>query len=158
MKIISTEIENLEPIQTVSIVHIGDYSGIAGAFEKLGIWAGANHLWAEAPRMAGVYHSDPMCVPVEELRSRACLEEIGNAAEPARGMERYTISGGKYFVMTVEVIMAEYGEAWQKAYTAFNERGYECDTRDHYELYVSCEDSTQGADAPWIVKMSIPVK
>ena len=157
MKIISTEIENLEPIQTVSIEHIGDYSGIAGAFEKLGAWASVNNLWAKGPRMAGVYHDDPMCVPTEQLHSRACLEEVVGE-EPAQDMEHYTISGGKYFVMTVIVKMAEYGEAWQKARIAFNEKGYEFDVRDNYELYVSCEESTQGDDAPWIVRLCIPLK
>ena len=157
MKIISTEIESLEPIQTVSIEHIGDYSGIAGAFEKLGIWASANNLWAKGPRMAGVYHDNPMCVPAEQLHSRACLEEVA-WMELAEGMERYSISGGKYFVMTVVVQMAEYGEAWHKAYTAFIERGFEFDARDNYELYVSCEDGTQGDNAPWTVKLCIPVK
>jgi len=157
MKIISTEIENLEPIQTISIEHIGDYSGIAGVFEKLGIWATEHNLWAKAPRMAAVYHDDPMSTPAEQLRSHACLEDVADT-EFAESMERYTISGGKYFVMTVEVRMAEYGEAWQRVYAAFNEMGYEYDTRDHYELYVSCEESTQGADAPWIVKMCIPAK
>lgn len=38
------------------------------------------------------------------------------------------------------------------------ENGYECDTRDHYELYVSCVGNTQDADAPWIVELRIPVK
>jgi DNA gyrase inhibitor len=157
MKIISAEIENVEPIQTVSIKHIGDYSGIYGAFEELGIWASENDLWVKGPRMAGVYHDDPMCVPTEQLHSRACLEEIVGV-ELAEGMERYTISGGRYFVMTVVVKMTEYGEAWQKARIAFNEKGCEFDVRDNYELYVSCEDSTQGDDAPWIVRLCIPLK
>jgi DNA gyrase inhibitor len=157
MKILSTEIRNLEPIKTIAITHVGDYSGIAGAFEKIGTWAGANNLWAAAPRMAGVYHDDPMKTPVEELRSKACLEDI-SGIEPGEEMQHYEISGGKYFVMQVEVIMAEYGDAWQKAYAAFDEKAYECDERDHYELYVSCVGDTQDPDAPWIVDMCIPVK
>lgn len=157
MKIISTEIKNLEPIKTISVSHIGDYSGIAGAFEKLATWAEANNLWASSPRMAGVYHDDPMLTPSEKLRSEACLEN-NSGVEPGAGMQHYTISGGKYFVMQVEVSMSEYGEAWQKVYAAFNEKGYEYDLRDHYELYVSCAGDTQDADAPWIVELCIPVK
>ncbi len=157
MKINSTEIKNLEPIQTIAISHIGDYSGIAGAFGQLAAWAGANNLWAAAPKMAGVYHDDPMQTPVEKLRSEACLENI-SGIEPGEGMQRYTISGGKYFVMQVEVTMSEYGEAWQKADEIFNEKGFEYDLRDHYELYVSCAGDTQDANAPWIVELCIPVK
>ena len=157
MKIISTEIKNLEPINTIAISHVGEYSGIAGAFEKIAMWSVANNLWAAAPRMAGVYHDDPSNTPAEKLRSKACMENISDI-EPGEGMQHYTITGGKYFVMQVEVIMAEYGEAWEKAYTAFNEKGYGCDTRDHYELYVSCVDDTQNPDTPWIVNLCIPVK
>ena len=157
MKILSTEIKNLESINTGAITHTGDYSGIAGAFEKLAAWAGANNLWAAAPKMAGVYHDDPMSTPVEKLRSEACLENLSDI-EPEKGMKRYTITGGKYFVMQVEVTMAEYGEAWKKAHAAFSEKGYEFDLRDNYELYVSCIGDTQNPDAPWIVNICIPVK
>lgn len=38
MKINSTEIKNLEPIRTIAISHVGDYSGICSAFEKLAAW------------------------------------------------------------------------------------------------------------------------
>lgn len=157
MKIISTEIKTLEPIKTIAISHIGDYSAICGAFEKLAAWAGENNLWAASPKMAGVYHNDPRHTPVDELRSEACLEDF-SGIDPGEGMKRYTISGGKYFVMQVEVTMAEYGEAWKQVYTVVNEKGYECDTCDHYELYVSCAGDTQDSNAPWIVDLCIPVK
>jgi DNA gyrase inhibitor GyrI len=157
MKINSTEIKDLEPIKTIAISHIGDYSGICVAFEKLAAWAGANNLWAASPKMAGVYHNDPRHTPVDELRSEACLENLAGI-EPGERMKHYTISGGKYFVMQVEVTMAEYNEAWEQVYTVVNERGYECGTCDHYELYVSCAGDTQDPDAAWIVDLCIPIK
>ncbi|MDU1890403.1 MAG: GyrI-like domain-containing protein [Dysgonomonas sp.] len=157
MKINSTEIVNLEPIRTIAISHIGDYAGICSAFEKLAAWAEANNLWAASPKMAGIYHDDPMTTPIDKLRSEACLEDL-SGIEPGEGMKLYTISGGKYFVMQAEVTMAEYSEAWKKVYVDVKEKGYECDTRDHYELYVSCVGDTQDANAPWIVNLCIPVK
>lgn len=157
MKTISTEIKNLEPIKTIAISHVGDYSGIGEAFEKLAVWAGENNLWAASPKMAGVYHDHPAEVPADKLRSEACLEDL-SGIEPGEGMKHYTISGGKYFVMQVEVTMAEYNEAWKNVYGILHEQGYEIDTRDHYELYISCAGDTQDADAPWIVDLRIPVK
>lgn len=157
MKINSTEIKNLEPIRTIAVSHLGDYSGIGNAFEKLAIWAGDNNLWASSPRMAGVYHDDPTTTPVEKLRSEACLEDI-SGIEPGEGMHHYTIDGGKFFVMQVEVTMAEYGEAWQKVYVIFEEKGYEYDMRDHYELYVSCMGDMDDCNAAWVVDLCIPMK
>ena len=157
MKINSTEVKNLEPIKTIALSHIGDYSEIGSAFEKLAAWAAANNLWASTPKMAGVYHDNPMDIPAEKLRSEACLEDL-SGIDPGEGMKRYTISGGRYFVMQVEVTMAEYGEAWCKVYAAVSEKGYEFDVRDQYELYVSCAGDTQNANAPWIVDLCIPIK
>lgn len=157
MKINSTEIKNLEPIKTIAISHTGDYSGICKAFEKLAAWAGANNLWAASPKMLGIYHDHPGEVPVDKLRSEACVEDL-SGIKPGDGMHHYTISGGKYFVMQVEVTMAEYNEAWNQVYVILHEQGHEIDMRDHYELYVSCVGDTQDADAPWIVELRIPVK
>lgn len=157
MKINSTEIKNLEAIKTIAITHIGNYSGIAGAFEKLTAWATCNNLWAKAPKMAGIYLDDPSNTPEDKLRSKACLEDLTEVTL-TEGMEHYTISEGKYFVMQVEVNMSEYCQAWQEAYKAFNESGCEYDARDHYELYVSCAGDPQNPDSPWVVNMCIPAK
>ena len=157
MKINSIEIKNLDPIETIALRHTGDYSGIAAAFEKVGAWAAANNYWAKGPRMMGIYHDDPTAVAPENLRSSAALEAMPDM-EPCPGMMRYKVSGGKYLVMTAEVTMTEYGAAWSSIYTEVATRGLKEDLRDHYELYVSCVDATQGNDAPWIVEFRVPVK
>ncbi len=157
MKINSIEIKTLEPIETIALRHTGDYSGIGAAFGKLGAWAGANNYWALGPRMVGIYHDDPTAVPPSELRSSAALEALPGMS-PAEGMMRYTVSGGKYLVMSAEVTMAEYGAAWNSIYTELATRGLQEDLRDHYEIYISCVDFTQGEDAPWIVEFRVPVK
>jgi predicted DNA-binding transcriptional regulator YafY/DNA gyrase inhibitor GyrI len=157
MKINSIEIQNVEPVNVIALTHVGDYSGIGAAFSRLAEWAGKNNYWTKGPRMIGIYHNDPSTTPPEKLRSSACLEDMGGM-EPGEEMSRYTVSGGKYLVMNAEVTMAEYGAAWQKIYSEIGARGLQCDDRDHYELYISCVDSTQGYDAPWIVEFRVPVK
>lgn len=158
MKINSSEITNIEPIKTIAVSHIGDYAKIGSAFEKLTTWASANNLWAAAPRMAAVYHDNPQEVAPDNLRSDACLEDL-SGIEPAEGMRTYTLSGGKYYIMQVEVVMDEYYEAWQKAYATLKEQGHECDTRDHFEIYVSCSSNdVHDPNAAWVVDLCIPVK
>lgn len=157
MKTNSIEVRNLEPIETIAIHHTGDYSGIGAAFNRLAEWATAGGYWAKGPRMVGIYHDDPATTSPAQMRSTAALEDKGGMT-PATGMERYTVSGGKYLVLTAEVVMSEYGAAWQKIDTEVLERGLSHDTRDHYELYISAVDGTQGMDAPWIVEFRVPVK
>jgi DNA gyrase inhibitor GyrI len=157
MKVNSIEVKDLAPIETIALPHVGDYSGIAGAFEKIAAWAGANNYWALGPRMLGVYHDDPCTVAPENRRSSAALEAMPGM-EPGPGMSRYTVSGGRYLVMSAEVVMAEYGEAWMKIESEVTARGLDYDARDHYELYISCVDATQGDDAPWIVEFRVPVR
>lgn len=157
MKIINIEVKNIEPVNVVAVNHTGDYSGITAAFGRIAEWATATDYWAKGPLMIGIYHDDPASVPVDKLRSTAALEDKGTSAL-APGMERYTVSGGKYLVMTAEVTMAEYGEAWQKIYGEVHSRGLKEDARDHYEIYLSVVDQTQGDDSPWIVEFRVPVK
>jgi predicted DNA-binding transcriptional regulator YafY len=157
MKVNSIEVKTLEPIETIALHHTGDYAGIGAAFGQLAAWATANNYWTLSPRMIGIYHDSPASTAPDRLRSSACLE-AKDGMEPARGMERYTVSGGKYLVLNAEVVMAEYGAAWEKIYAEVASRGLKEDTRDHYELYLSCVDSTQGEDAPWMVEFRVPVK
>ncbi len=157
MKINRIEVKTLSPIEVISIQHVGPYSGIGEAFGKLAAWAGANNHWSKGPRMIGIYHDDPTATAPEKLRSSACLE-AKEGMEPAAGMTRYTVSGGKYLVMNAEVTMAEYGEAWQAIDAEVGKRGLQDDNRDHYELYIGSIDGTQGYDVPWIVEFCVPVK
>jgi predicted DNA-binding transcriptional regulator YafY/DNA gyrase inhibitor GyrI len=157
MKINTIEIQEIDPIEVIALSHIGDYSGIGAAFEKLAAWAGANGYWALAPRMIGIYHSDPYSTSPTERRSSACLEAKAGM-EPAEEMSRLTVTGGRYLTMNAEVAMAEYGDAWNHIESEVCKRGLSCRDGDHYELYVSCVDSTQGDDAPWIVEFRVPIK
>lgn len=156
MKVNSIEIKTLESIEVISLTHKGDYSGIPALFNRMDEWAGANNYWRLAPRMLGIYHNDPTDTPPAELLSSAALE-ARPGMELGEGMKRYTVSGGKYLVMNAEVAMSEYTEAWQRIYSEIAQRGLKDDDRDHYELYVSCTDSSQGNDAPWIVDFCVPV-
>ncbi len=157
MKISNIEVKHLDPIEVIALQHVGEYSGITCAFERIVEWAGKNNYWHLGPRMLGVYHDDPDTTSPDKLRSSAALE-AKPGMEPGDGMTRYTVTGGKFLVMRAEVTMPEYGDAWQKVMEEVASRGLHCDDRDHYEVYISSTDATQGGDAPWIVEFCVPVK
>lgn len=68
----SVEIRQVPAMRLVGVRHVGPYWEIGEAFARLGAWVQQAGLPCGA--MIGVYHDDPREVPVEQLRSDACLE------------------------------------------------------------------------------------
>lgn len=154
MKTNSIEIKQLEEIKTVACQHIGSYSTICGAFERLAEWAAPKGLLAGEPTMIGVYHDDPCIVPEEKRRSDACLV-VSEAIEADDTVHPYTISGGKYVVVNMDVTMDEFCKAWENAYKVSIEKGFEFDQRSPYEVYLNnVGDDPNGV---WSVDFCIPV-
>lgn len=155
MKVNNVKVKQLSELNTAACGHVGPYSGICSAFGKLAAWAGPRGLLTPDTAMIGIYHDCPTSTPVEKLRSDACLvlkDEVAVEGE----IRHYTISGGKYAVVRAEVTMAEFCDAWNKAYERVVEQGLECDCRDHYELYVN--NPGDDSNAIWVIDLCIPVK
>lgn len=155
MKVSNLEIKQLSELSTAACGHVGPYSGICEAFGKLAAWAGPRGLLTPEAVMIGIYHDCPTSVPAEQLRSDACLvlkEEVAVEGE----IRHYMVSGGKYAVVRAEIIMADCCGAWNKAYEMVVEQGLECDSRDHYELYLN--NPGEDPDGIWILDICIPVK
>lgn len=155
MKLGNVELKQLSELSTVACGHVGPYSGICAAFEKLAAWAGSRGLMTPDASMIGVYHDCPDSVPAEQLRSDACLVVKGEIAVDGE-IRHYTVSGGKYALVRGEITMAEICEFWHTAYEMVAKEGLEFDCRDHYELYLNYPGND--AAAIWIIDLCIPVK
>ena len=53
--------------------HHGDYMQIGQVFERLFMFAGQHGLLNESTRSFGLYEGDPKSIPVDQLRSKACI-------------------------------------------------------------------------------------
>jgi AraC family transcriptional regulator len=64
-------IRHVEPIELLSVDHVGPYTQIGNAFETLFGWLAKHNLLAAQMRTIGVYYDNPSVVEENALRSKA---------------------------------------------------------------------------------------
>ncbi len=93
------EIKDLEPLRVASIRHVGPFTELKGAFEKVCGWAGAKSLWGPNTRVLGVFHDDPKMTAASELRSDAAITvDESVEADAASGITITEVAGGTYAI------------------------------------------------------------
>lgn len=108
-------LRNIAPIKLVGVAHTGSYMSINQAFETLFRTLHARGLAKPGMRMIGVYLDDPDIVPVEKLRSIACVD-ADEDMRAERPLERRTIDGGEYAVLRHKGPYADMHKAYQWLY------------------------------------------
>jgi AraC family transcriptional regulator len=121
----------------VGIDHSGSYMEINKAFTALfSQLAGADQL-GNVREMLGLYLDDPETVPVEQLRSAACVV-LAQGASPPAGVKAYGTSGGDYAVLTHKGPYANLQLAYRWLYgTWLRESGRELRDQALFEVYVN---------------------
>lgn len=108
------EIRNLEEKRVATVRHIGPYSHIAQAFEKLGAaLGGANIRMQQDMAMIGMYYDDPESRAPEDLRSDAAVVLPDGVAAPDGTLEQ-RIAAGSY---ACTIHLGPYdtlGDAWAR--------------------------------------------
>ncbi|MCC7052619.1 MAG: AraC family transcriptional regulator [Gemmatimonadaceae bacterium] len=90
------DIEQLPDLRLAAVTHVGPYSTIGKAFERLGRLAGPAGLFNDpSALMIALYHDDPDATPPEELRSCAAVSVAESAVLPT-GVEELRLQGGSY--------------------------------------------------------------
>ncbi len=93
MESFSVELQDFEGQCLIGMEHSGDYMAIGESFEKLFMFAGIQGLISDQSRSFGLYYDDPETVPVDDLRSAACL--TGTLVESIEGVRNIEIPKGK---------------------------------------------------------------
>jgi AraC family transcriptional regulator len=105
-------LRTIAPLDLIGVPHQGSYMQISQAFETLYGTLHARGLGRRDMRMIGVYLDDPDIVPVEKLRSFACV--TGGADIPAEPpLVRRSIDGGEYGVLRHKGPYADMPRAYQ---------------------------------------------
>ena len=60
------DIQDLPELRVARVRHVGPFCDLAGAFERIGAWAGARGLFGPGTPVLGILHGDPKVTPEED--------------------------------------------------------------------------------------------
>jgi AraC family transcriptional regulator len=153
----SVEVKQMPEWNVVYARHIGAYSKVGEAFERVFKWAGPRGLvrFPETKSLA-VYHDSPEVTDPSKLRSDACLTvSTGTKVDGEIGTMK--IPGGLFAVAHVEIEVTQFGEAWDKLIGEWMPKsGYQPDDRLCYEIYLN--EPENHPEKKWIVDICEPVR
>ncbi|NRQ14819.1 AraC family transcriptional regulator [Ensifer sesbaniae] len=108
-------LRDVEAIDLVGVAHSGSYMEIGRAFETLYGTLFSRQLFRPDMEMIGIYLDDPELVPVENLRSFACVSAREQMPTDAP-LTRQHIDGGHYAVLRHKGPYADMPKAYQWLY------------------------------------------
>lgn len=129
-------IETMPELRVAAVRHVGPYSRISAAFERLGALAGpAGLLRFPEAAMIGIYHDDPETTPAEQLQSDAGIVVPKGVPLPD-GLTEATLPAGRYARMTHVGPYTRLGDAWARLMGEWLPRsGHRVGDGSSYELY-----------------------
>jgi len=153
----TVEVKDLPELNVAYVRHIGPYSEIPEAFERLARWAGPRGLLGTPGAVTlGVYHDCPETTEAAKLRSSACLTVPPDTAVSG-DVNLMTIPGGTYAVAHFEILPHQFGEAWENLMSDwFPSSRYQPDDRMCYEIYR--QDPQNHPEGKFVVDICEPVR
>ena len=89
------EVVERPELRLASVRHVGSYTRISEAFQRLNDLVTAAGLSNSDTKLVGIYHDDPSTTPEDKLRSDAAIT-IPAKTKLARGLTELTIPAGRY--------------------------------------------------------------
>jgi len=117
--------------------------------------AAADRL-ADVRQMFGLYLDDPETVPVEQLRSAACVVLASGSATPS-SLKSYHIAGGDYAIVTHKGAYANLQFAYRWLYgTWLKDSGREVADQPLFEVYVNNPRDVPASEL--VTEICLPLK
>jgi AraC family transcriptional regulator len=149
------DVVNQPSLRVASVRHIGPYSEIAEAFERLGEAAGKAGLFGSGALMLGLYHDDPRVTPEGELRSDAAIT-LRDGAKVPPGLTEQVVPGGRFARMTYNGPYDGLPDAWKELMGEwFPNSGESSGDGIAYELYRN--DPTDTAPEDLVTEIYVPL-
>ena len=123
----------------------GDYSEGSVSFQKVATIMTTGGHWPNTRGMVGVYYDDPSVVPADDLRSHAGV--IWAGGDVPDGLEKVTLQGGTYAVLTFKGPYSGLAAAYQYLYGPWLAQT-KAELRDapSFEVYLNDPTDTPAAD------------
>ena len=136
--VFSVDVQERPPFHVAYVRHVGPFSGIGGAFERLFRWAGPRGLAGTVePGTIAIYHDDPDVTPAGKLRCDACIA-VPEGTKVDGEIGSMHVPGGRFAVAHVEIDVSQYAEAWDRLLVDWMpQSGYQPDDRLCYEVYLN---------------------
>jgi len=151
------EAQELPELHVAYVRHVGSYSEIWKAFERLMRWAGPRRLRRNpGAKVLAIYHDNPDVTPVDRLRADACIT-VPEGTRTKRDIGTMLVPGGTFAVAHVEIDITQYGEAWDRLIGDWlPQSGYQPDERMCYEVYLN--DAKSHPEGKHIVDICEPIR
>ncbi|WP_429558917.1 AraC family transcriptional regulator [Paraburkholderia youngii] len=156
-------IRYVEPMEILSVDHVGPYMQIGKAFDALFGWLGKHNLLAGQMRMIGAYFDDPGVVEEAALRSKAgvllpgpVMAEAARAVGMGGAVSVTRIRGGEYAVLRHVGPYSDMRAAYEWIYgTWLVQSGREAADAPVFEEYLNSPKET--APAELITEICLPL-
>lgn len=136
-KMFDVTVKAIPEKNAVGLDHTGSYMEINKAFTAVFTQLAGAGLLGDVKEMFGLYLDDPETVPVEQLRSAACVV-LASSSEAQAGLKSYHRAGGDYAVLTHKGPYANLHLAYRWLYgTWLKESGRELRDQPLFEIYVN---------------------
>jgi AraC family transcriptional regulator len=153
------EIRHVEPMEILSVDHVGPYMQIGNAFDVLCGWLAKHNLLTAEIKMIGVYYDEPSVVEENALRSKAgvLLRDSVRASVTVSPPVSFThVKGGEYAVLRYQGPYADMRAAYEWLYgTWLVQSGREAADAPAFEAYLNTPQDTAPADL--ITEICVPL-
>ena len=139
-------IRSVEPMEVLSVDHVGPYMQIGKAFDGLFGWLAKHNLLAGQMRMIGIYYDDPGVVAEDELRSKAGVllpHPVQASVTVSPPVSVAHVKGGEYAVLRHKGPYSDMRAAYEWLYgTWLVQSGRECADAPVFEEYLNSPKET----------------
>lgn len=143
-------IHHVEPMEVLSVDHVGSYMQIGKAFDGLFGWLAKHNLLAGQMRMIGIYYDDPGVVAEDELRSKAGVllpHPVQASVTVSPPVSVAHVKGGEYAVLRHKGPYSDMRAAYEWLYgTWLVQSGREAADAPVFEEYLNSPKETAPAD------------
>jgi AraC family transcriptional regulator len=158
------QIRYVEPMEILSVDHVGPYMQVGKAFDALFGWLAKHNLLEAQMRMIGVYFDDPGVVEEQALRSKAgvllpgpLMAEVGSAVAMDGAVSVTRIRGGEYAVLRHVGPYSDMRAAYEWLYgTWLVQSGREAADAPVFEEYLNSPKET--APAELVTEICLPLE
>ncbi|MFL9959745.1 GyrI-like domain-containing protein [Paraburkholderia sediminicola] len=152
-------IRNVEPMEILSVDHVGPYMQIGKAFDALFGWLSKHNLLAAQMRMIAVYFDDPGVVEENALRSKAGVllpHPIQASVTVSAPVSATHVKGGEYAVLRHKGPYSDMRAAYEWLYgTWLVQSGREAADAPVFEEYLNSPKDT--APAELLTEICLPL-